>query len=140
MTDVSRLSTFPPILKSYHSGIFTSSEPFRPLHAAKSSKTYTEHGARRHTVQVPTAGSPSDKELRDVTGGNKSGGNGVNQQPVSNSGLLSSDTIKREHELELRRKRNKESHVSIRAGETRKDVFTTFRICILVYLTCSIVS
>lgn len=120
MTDVSRLSTFPPILRSYNSGIFTSSQPFRPLHAAKSSKNGTDqevYGGRQHIVQVPTAGSP-DKELRGAAGGRKLGGGGVSRQPASNSGLLSSDTIRREQELELRRKRNKESHVSIGAGKT----------------------
>ena len=108
MADVSRLSTFPPILRSYHSGVFTSSEPFRALHAAVQSPTKppvaSKIGGGAESHRRRSGGPPSGK------GGRKGGGGGESsQQTGSSSGLLSTDKIRREHEMEIRRKRNQAS-------------------------------
>lgn len=93
MADVSRTSTFPPILRSYHSGIFTSSEPFSALHAV-------------HTKPEAHADGP---KRRAPSFSGKQNEAGTNQQRGSSSGLLSTDKIKKEQELEQRRKRNQAS-------------------------------
>ena len=99
MAEVSRLSTFPPILRSYHSGIFTSSEPFRPLQEARSPPKPPK-GADQQAISHPPATR-------------KKGQRGVEeakQEQHPSSGLLTTDKIRRENELELRRKRNQVSY------------------------------
>ena len=107
MVDVSRQSTFPPILKGYDPAIIASFSPSsslqRPRSPAKSSKKFDHqvHEARSH----PQALAQSSKEHHGVKK-RKDGGGTINQKVGSSSGLLTADKIRREHELELRRKRN----------------------------------
>ena len=101
MADISKISTFPPILRSYHSGIFTSSEPFRPLHAARSPakppKAINEQDAAHPESTLNQAQRKRAQRSDEAK---------QQHHPDTSSGLLSTDKIKRENELELRRKRN----------------------------------
>ena len=113
MAEVSRQSTFPPILKSYNPAITASFHPSGSLQRPRSPAKLSRKPDRVHAEtrsQPQAAAPPQSKEHR---GGRKRGDEGAtgitNQQPGSSSGLLTVDKIKREHELELRRKRNQAS-------------------------------
>ena len=60
------------------------------------------HEARSHPQAL---GAPA-QSIKEHRSGKKRRDGGGNQKAGSSSGLLSADKIRREHELELRRKRN----------------------------------
>ena len=104
MTEVSRQSTFPPILKSYNPAITASFNPSGSPSPAKSSRKADQQAQEARPQAVPA----QSKEQRS---GKKKGDRGtINQKTGSSSGLLTADKIRREHELELRRKRNQASY------------------------------
>ena len=108
MTEVSRQSTFPPILKSYNPAITASFNPSGSLQRSPSPIKSSRKADQQEPRPQPQAAPAQSKEHR---GGKKKGDGGtINQNAGSSSGLLTADKIRREHELELRRKRNQASY------------------------------
>ena len=109
MVEVSRQSTFPPILRGYNPAITasfnSSSSPQRPRSPAKSSSKKSDHQLYEARSHPQALGAPA-QSIKEHRSGKKRKDGGGNQKAGSSSGLLSADKIRREHELELRRKRN----------------------------------
>lgn len=107
MVEVPRHSTFPPILKSYNPAITASLNPSSSLQRSLSPAKPSQKVNQLEQVQETRRSQPQATPAQSTRGGKKRRDGGtVNQKAGSSSGLLSADKIRKEVELELRRKRN----------------------------------